>query len=264
MMFLVKTVLHCLFISSITTWPQINLYQTDWINDDTVIDHDCLHVAAAIKTPTDPHQMVSYCLTELTPNSNVEGNYFGEKLTFVDLAKGNITGEELYLWSAPIDLTERYEFYLISNESSSTINDFFYNCTSRRFGLLCQYSFDFSDEYLSLSEMIFNYYQDDYLPENFTCYMHLECDRGSSSICLDWSEICDGYIDCLNGGIDEQFCWELEINKCEEDQYRCHNGQCISNRFLHDDLSHYECLDKSDEAFEILITLLLPKWRTNL
>ncbi len=42
--------------------------------------------------------------------------------------------------------------------------------------------------------------------------MHLECNRGTNLLCLDWSEICDGHIDCLNNGIDEEHCWQLQIN----------------------------------------------------
>jgi hypothetical protein len=79
-----------------------------------------------------------------------------------------------------------------------------------------------------------------------TCYIHLECNRGSKSVCLDWTEICDGYIDCLNDRIDEKYCWQLEINQCKEDEYRCLNGQCISKKFYLDTHFISECLDRSD------------------
>ena len=49
---------------------------------------------------------------------------------------------------------------------------------------------------------------------NLTCYMHLKCDRGGPHICLDWREICDGRIDCLDGGLDELHCFDLEVNEC--------------------------------------------------
>ncbi|CAF4785517.1 unnamed protein product, partial [Rotaria socialis] len=65
--------------------------------------------------------------------------------------------------------------------------------------------------------------------------------------CLDWSEICDGKIDCIDGGRDEENCWQLEINECGNDEYRCVNGQCIPKRFFHDDPSIPDCLDRTDE-----------------
>ena len=51
----------------------------------------------------------------------------------------------------------------------------------------------------------------------------------SSPSCLDWSEICDGKIDCIGGNVDEEYCWQLEIHQCNENEYQCSNGQCISN-----------------------------------
>ncbi len=42
-----------------------------------------------------------------------------------------------------------------------------------------------------------------------TCYRFLNgCNHG---LCLDWCEICDGKIDCLNGE-DEEWCNQLEVN----------------------------------------------------
>jgi hypothetical protein len=50
-----------------------------------------------------------------------------------------------------------------------------------------------------------------------TCYRFLNgCNHGLWPLCLDWREICDGKIDCLNGE-DQEWCDQLEVNK-----YRCH------------------------------------------
>ena len=84
------------------------------------------------------------------------------------------------------------------------------------------------------------------------CYIHLPCDRGGSSLCLDWREICDGRIDCLDGGLDEAFCFDLEMNECNENEYRCHNGLCIPEEFWEDGRGEAECLDRSDEIPDIL------------
>ncbi|CAF1483273.1 unnamed protein product [Rotaria sordida] len=123
----------------------------------------------------------------------------------------------------------------------------FYNCTLPRFGPLCQYSLDtYISHNSSLYEIIYDFYQHEYDPVNLTCYTHLECNRGPSSICLDWTEICDGTLDCQNG-IDEEFCGQLHFSDCEENEYQCANGQCISKIFLHDNRNTFECLDRTDE-----------------
>ncbi|CAF1258149.1 unnamed protein product [Rotaria sp. Silwood1] len=77
-----------------------------------------------------------------------------------------------------------------------------------------------------------------------TCYEHLNCK--TSSLCLDWREICDRKIDCFDGS-DEFNCWELEMNECAENEYRCHNGQCIPIEFYHDVRTEPDCLDGTDE-----------------
>jgi hypothetical protein len=64
-------------------------------------------------------------------------NNLGEKFTFAQLSKENITGQQLYLWSAPIDLIEKYQFYLnqlSKSEIGSMTEEFFYNCSLPNFG----------------------------------------------------------------------------------------------------------------------------------
>jgi len=51
-------------------------------------------------------------------------------------------------------------------------------------------------------------------------------------ICLDWTDICDGKIDCMNGGVDEKHCWQLEMNDCQNNEYKCYNGICLSKVFV--------------------------------
>ncbi|CAF1318013.1 unnamed protein product [Adineta steineri] len=147
------------------------------------------------------------------------------------------------MWSSSIDLAERYQYYLDQPTQSNLSNEKFFNCTQPWFGSRCQYSFEFNEDKLvqnsfetALTSDIFN----------GTCYILLECDRGGSSMCLDWREICDGRIDCLNGGIDENQCFNLEINECNENEYRCHNGLCIPKIFMEMNFEEAQCLDKSD------------------
>jgi hypothetical protein len=46
-------------------------------------------------------------------------------------------------------------------------------------------------------------------------------------------------------GIDEDHCEELEFNECEDNEYRCEDGSCISEQYWLD--GAYDCSDKSDE-----------------
>ncbi len=84
----------------------------------------------------------------------------------------------------------------------------------------------------------------------FTCYVHLRCSSYSYLFCLDWREICDGKIDCIDAE-DKHNCFELEMNQCSENEYQCRNRMYVDKAFLLDDvfdLRNPECLDGSDEA----------------
>jgi len=78
--------------------------------------------------------------------------------------------------------------------------------------------------------------------------VHINCTRGNYSWCLDWREICDGKVDCWPEPIDEQQCYELERNECNEGQYRCRNGQCIPQEYVLDNPVDPDCLDTTDET----------------
>ena len=209
----------------------------------------------APRQSNDPQQILTYCLTECPDKWQLNQTTNQASMTFQQLAEQRITSYQLYLWSAPIDLIERYQLYLdgVRRSSDQIIdgNDVFYNCSWPRFGPLCEYSFAHplpSPPASSLPELISDYYdQHPYDPKTLTCYEHLECKRGPSPACLDWSEICDGRIDCLDGGQDEAHCWQLEMNDCGDDEHRCANGQCIPKNFFEEGSSFADCLDGSDE-----------------
>jgi hypothetical protein len=158
---------------------------------------------------SDDYEIMSYCLSEASSKFHVQNKDFFPNFTFAEFSKQNISSQKLYLWSTPIDIIERYQFYLnqltISNDLSLA-TDIFYNCTLPRFGLMCQYElYYYNHDHSSFFDITRDFYRTyEYYPTNFTCYTHLQCNRGPSPACLDWREICDGQIDCLNGGIDEE------------------------------------------------------------
>jgi hypothetical protein len=213
-------------VCSIISSPRINLYLTDGESHDD-LQHDCLRVAARMKVNTGSHQVIAYCLTKRPSTWILQENTFNQKFSFTELIKRNITSEQLYQWSTPIDVVERYQFHVnqYSNTDELPLGEqWLYNCTSPRFGPSCEYSLNIEDSHhSSLNEIIYWFYQNEYMPTRLTCYNHLTCNRGSAEVCLHWTEICDGYIDCLHDGVDEKHCWELETNECATDEYRCDN-----------------------------------------
>nr|ACC43983.1 low density lipoprotein receptor [Philodina roseola] len=261
-----------LFLFSLILLPtlvislQMNFHLTDTSCDQTLYHH-CLKVRATeSRKRHDPRQILTYCLTECPPQSNTDDPIMDHpsKFTFHQLAQRNITSQQLYLWSAPIDLVEKYQHYLNQRDLTQDhqINDdVFYNCTWPQFGPLCQYSFDHlsyeSSPLSTLNELVYDFYTNHpYEPTTLTCYEHLKCNRAPASSCLDWTEICDGKIDCIDEGVDEQHCWKLEMNTCGEDEFMCGNGQCISKTSLRDAVLPYDCLDATDERPVSLSNLL--------
>ena len=51
----------------------------------------------------------------------------------------------------------------------------------------------------TLNERIFEFYELELEITNLTCYEHLKCDRGSKSLCLDWTERTGGHKLCKMG-----------------------------------------------------------------
>jgi hypothetical protein len=232
-MFHLKYLFYFILLHLIIATPQLNLYYTDWVSEsDNELQHNCLRAATNEATQQGGLDIISYCMSELPSEFRIEDEDLFSKFTFVELSKQNITSQQLYLWSAPIDLIERYQFYL---NQLSTLNDsylgkqIYYNCTMSRFGPKCQYELHYHCPHHSSFYQIINYFYRSY-PHNsttFSCYIHLKCNRGPFPACLDWREICDGKVDCPDDAIDEQHCWQLEINECKDDEHRCKNGQCI-------------------------------------
>lgn len=178
----------------------------------------------------------------------------GTQYTFYQLRQLNITVEDLYEWSAPMDIIEHYQLYILN---SSIQNGIYYNCSSPFwFGSFCEYTLNSLNSFTVIISKRFksrvhpfdlNDYADIWNITNGTCYINLKCNRGPFPMCLDWREICDRKCDCLNDCIDEDECFELETNECKEDQYRCSNGMCIAQDLFRDRNHNTDCMDGSDE-----------------
>lgn len=246
---------------SISGVPLINLYYTD-LTDLNLFEANQTQQYYCLRYIYNDHEgksnrfVIFYCLSEPSSILSITNDIPFPKYNFSELARKNITSYDLYLWSAPIDLIERYQFYLNQLQHSTYMlseRDVFYNCTWPRFGPLCQYQFDNSyPQYSSLTELIDQIFTNHIgRADIFPCYVHLTCDRGPWPGCLDWSEICDGKVDCFNGGIDEQDCWQIEIHECGPEEYRCVNGQFIPKSFLRDSRDVFDCTDKTDEIVPI-------------
>jgi len=231
--------------------PQINLYLKEDANGIAVEDICFYYESTEMWIWTWSTEIITFCMNKSlaewhveTPNPNIDTIF-----TFAVLNEKNITSEQLYNWSAPIDLIERYELYL-NNQSLDMGNQLYYNCSALAFGPQCQFKLDSYDS-ISPFDYMYLYFREQYFsnePVTMTCYIHLQCDRGLPSLCLDWTEICDGKIDCKNG-IDEKDCWLFTTNVCQDDEYRCLNGQCAPLPFRKvDSMLASQCLDWSDES----------------
>ncbi|UJR18456.1 hypothetical protein I4U23_005361 [Adineta vaga] len=79
-------------------------------NNDS--QHDCLYVAATLDTLRVARHIIPYCMGEWPSKWNIKENNFGQKFAFAELSKLHITSQQLYMWSAPMDVIEDYQFYL--------------------------------------------------------------------------------------------------------------------------------------------------------
>ena len=254
---LVFLLFHGFFVDYCFNLSGLNLYYTNFALNNG--DQHCLYYY--VPEVNFASQFIEYCI-----RLSIEEQLFNytddtNALTFEDLYEKNITSQQLYEWLAPIDLIESYQNYLENNVSTSTFR--FYNCTFPWFGPRCQYRFPkikslFDNEIEDIDDHEIHLIQTSL--STVSCYTYLQCDRvgdqgESGNACLDWREICDGKVDCIDGGHDEDLCWHLEINECDDKtEYRCHNGLCIPLAFLQDDEMNPDCLDRSDEILLISST----------
>ncbi|CAF0858500.1 unnamed protein product [Rotaria sordida] len=244
---------------------QLILHDTNEMIDDNILQFDCLYYRvskeklAYQELSNVINEMIPYCFRPININKSLFRNLVNirdQNVTFEELRISNISTQELLLWSTPIDLVEKYQLYLDEIDLSLS-NELFYNCTKPWFGLQCQYSFEFSED-MSIIDIVENefniktsYFESSNMLIELPCYIHIKCDRGGTYLCLDWREICNGRIDCMDEGLDEAFCFDMELNECKENEYRCQNGLCIPEEFWENGFGDADCLDRSDEFADV-------------
>ena len=239
-----------------TASQYFNMYYTDQATG--TLDRDCLSYTVLddivpLKNPLFHRQSMLYCFRPSEKwTANEENHTEFTVITFKQLRIMRVTTDQLLKWSAPIDLIERYAAYLQNNLLAEDDHLFFYNCSTGWIGPQCQYTFDSGAPFSVIVKSAFqnrSVSKNDLQDPSTTCYTHLSCKYGGSEFaCLDWREVCDGKVDCVDEGIDEKHCFELEMNECEEDEYRCQNGLCVAHVFFRDDNVNPECLDRTDES----------------
>ena len=131
---------------------QLILHDIDKTTNEHIWQYDCLYYyvtreeLAYQELSNLVSDMIPYCFRPLTKTDEPIRNVIqsnDQQFTFVELRRRNITAKDLLLWSCPIDLAEKYELYLNTNDLVLS-NEIFYNCTKPWFGLFCQYSFEFT------------------------------------------------------------------------------------------------------------------------
>jgi hypothetical protein len=254
---LLSTSLLCTIVQSQFPSDLYNIYQS---NNGNPLDVECFRHYESQSTFNSHSfihqrfQMMEYCLRPIYEKSLTFDfiNTRDKNYTFEELRHLNVTTKHLISWSSTFDLAEKYQYFLDKKDSSSISSELLYfKCKRRWFGSRCQYSFELDTTNRAL--MVLS--QASELKENYgphekviarTCYTNLQCDRGHGSLmCLDWREVCNGRIDCLNGGEDEKECFQLEMNECGVDEYRCHNGLCLSTEVSTSENYLTDCLDRS-------------------
>ena len=170
----------------------------------------------------------------------------GEQHRFRELRSKNVSLTTILLqWKSSLERLEDYLRY--REDSSSQFDGSICECHQRGiFGKNCESQLPVGETFEET--LRWQLLMREKNPEkvqiygDVVCYETLECDSGV--LCLDWREICDGVQHCLEGR-DEENCDLLEMNQCDEDEYRCANEMCIPAEFFLD--GEMDCLDWSNE-----------------
>ena len=172
------------------TISRFNLYDTGRKVPTGHLQFDCLNYYIRRETWAYQHlpdvvdEVIPYCFRP-TNDSRERYDAFDESrhqnLSYEELRQATLSAQRVLFWSAAMELVERYQTYL--NAPNTALNDYFYNCTPPRFGLRCQYSFEFG-EMLSFNEIVeldFHgrqaYIEASDMVVQVPCYVLLNCHR---------------------------------------------------------------------------------------
>ena len=217
------------------------IYVYDTHDGVSVQFYDCIFVRSLpyCRRPVQPITLTRDNDTESCEKNSGTVHSMGElRSTMVNVST------VLHEWKSSIESAERYSRY-----RRDSLHSVEYLCQCRRersFGKSCEYLLPAGqtmDETLDWQlDMKTKYPREVQKHGKIVCYQTLDCDSGL--LCLDWREICDGIQQCTSG-VDESNCDLLELNVCDDDEYRCMNGLCIPDRYFLDGV--FDCLDWSDE-----------------
>jgi hypothetical protein len=102
---------------------QRNLHFIERIGDnesDVVTQHDCLRVDHW-ENKENIYEITLYCMNEWPSKWNIQENNVDQRFSFAQLYALNVTSEQLYLWSAPLDIVEHYQYYLDQMSTSGKL-----------------------------------------------------------------------------------------------------------------------------------------------
>src|SRR5690349_13255979 len=113
--------------------------------DTNYLQHDCLYYSLH---STDIAQIIQYCLRPIHESNSMRLDFINtrdQNFTFHTLHRLNVTTKELLLWSASINVAERYQYYIDQQKNSLESHEIFFNCTKPWFGSRCQYSLELNE-----------------------------------------------------------------------------------------------------------------------
>lgn len=191
--------------------------------------------------------VIPYC-QRLDPyfilNSSVVNTCYngGRRMNFSMLKATGIEPDVVLRWSSSIEKADDYAAFLYHSSSSTSLtteDSFLCDCSvlgEGIFGKFCTLKLmygattilDALQEQFSYRLPKWRYHQS---WGNILCYTTLSCDSGL--LCLEWRDICDRIQNCMDGW-DEVNCDMLEFNECNENEFRCSNGLCISDAYFLD------------------------------
>jgi hypothetical protein len=235
-----QIIIFCLALS----FAELDIYLHNTQDGHSIEFYDCL-MAESIwycRRPESPIDLVRDNDTALCQKNFGKPHLFSQLRTL-----GVNISTVLHIWHLSLEQAERYLRYL--RDPHYEPDEYLCNCSSiYSFGKNCEYNISpdirFDQWFKRQTRLKTAEHTADRIQYygSIICYKMLECNSGL--LCLDWREICDGIQQCMYG-FDEDNCDILELNRCDDDEYRCTNGMCIPDEYFLD--GDFDCLDWSDE-----------------